>query len=579
MSAILLLFTFEFMIHNIISKFHLFHIIFAFILFYKYSHGFTFDDHGLYNLLGVISLLIILIISLLPVNLLFCIIKKKNKIILYIYLIFLLIFFISLNYYIYNFVHCHDWGKGLNNTFINNDIKFGCKIKIPKYCPYKFLHYLLDISKLKRIKCGDIKAKKKLLKFSNSKYITKKTKKFGFPVINENLIWPNNSRIRKSVSSMMSKNLIDMENLELLNSKIIDNKPEIIVDFSQNEKGKMLINLTFNESLSKERKKLEKKYHPYSNNILILYLDSVSRVNGIRQLKKTLSFFENFMPYNSTKFHSFQFFKYHSFHFFTPGNYPKLFFDTYRVRGRGFRISYYLKKYGFVTAFSNDMCMFNPYYNFLYEFTKDELCDHEFLLCDPNIKHINSMTKKCLYEHTNIYYQYEYGLQFWRLYKDNRKFLLLVNNDGHEGTLELIKYNDDVIFKFLDTLYKDNLLDNTTILLLSDHGCSLPSVYYFNDFFKIEKHLPMLYIMIPDRINETYHQQYHNIFENQQKFITAFDIYNTLRFLMLGKNHNKNKFNEDNYIHKSKFGINLFEPINKKRNPKNYKNLVNNICI
>ena len=64
-SAILLLFTFEFMIHNIISKFHLFHIIFAFILFYKYSHGFTFDDHGLYNLLGVISLLIILIISLL----------------------------------------------------------------------------------------------------------------------------------------------------------------------------------------------------------------------------------------------------------------------------------------------------------------------------------------------------------------------------------------------------------------------------------------------------------------------------------------------------------------------------------
>ena len=157
--------------------------------------------------------------------------------------------------------------------------------------------------------------------------------------------------------------------------------------------------------------------------------------------------------------------------------------------------------------------------------------------------------------------------------------MLLVNNDGHEGTLELIKYNDDVIFKFLDTLYKDNLLDNTTILLLSDHGCSLPSVYYFNDFFKIEKHLPMLYIMIPDRINETYHQQYHNIFENQQKFITAFDIYNTLRFLMLGKNHNKNKFNEDNYIHKSKFGINLFEPINKKRNPKNYKNLVNNICI
>ena len=63
-----------------------------------------------------------------------------------------------------------------------------------------------------------------------------------------------------------------------------------------------------------QRKKLEKYYNPYSNNIMILYFDSVSRVTGIRQLKKTLSFFERFMPYNSKDFHSFQFFKYHAFY-------------------------------------------------------------------------------------------------------------------------------------------------------------------------------------------------------------------------------------------------------------------------
>ena len=84
------------------------------------------------------------------------------------------------------------------------------------------------------------------------------------------------------------------------------------------------------------------------------------------------------------------------------------------------------------------MCFNHPYPTSIYKIRKEELCDHEFLICDPNKKHISSMTKRCLYEKMNIDYQYEYGLQFWRLYKDNRKFLMIINNDGHEGTLEVI---------------------------------------------------------------------------------------------------------------------------------------------
>ena len=59
---------------------------------------------------------------------------------------------------------------------------------------------------------------------------------------------------------------------------------------------------------------------------------------------------------------------------------------------------------------------------------------------------------------------------------------MIVNNDGHEGTLEVIKYDDNIVFHFLNTLYNGNLLEDTTILLLSDHGCQMPSIYYFNDF-------------------------------------------------------------------------------------------------
>ena len=88
-----------------------------------------------------------------------------------------------------------------------------------------------------------------------------------------------------------------MENKEVLNEFYKDKIPEVVVDFSKSIYGEMNINLNYNKTLSEERIILEKKSTPYSNNIIILYIDSVSRVNSLRQLKKTLKFFEQFMSY------------------------------------------------------------------------------------------------------------------------------------------------------------------------------------------------------------------------------------------------------------------------------------------
>ena len=65
-----------------------------------------------------------------------------------------------------------------------------------------------------------------------------------------------------------------------------------------------------------------------SNNVLIIYIDSVSRQNSIRELKKTLEFFEKFIHYKgglnekypNENYHSFEFFKYHAFEGFTSIN-------------------------------------------------------------------------------------------------------------------------------------------------------------------------------------------------------------------------------------------------------------------
>ena len=281
--------------------------------------------------------------------------------------------------------------------------------------------------------------------------------------------------------------------------------------------------------------------------------------------------------YPSENYHSFQFFKYHTFLMYTYGNYPKLFYNMDNPK-KMIRITKYLKENGYVTGFSNDMC-FRDSCILPHDMSKEEICDHELILCDPNMKSTNSMIKKCLYNKVNAGHQYEYGLQFWRKYIKNRKFLLIVNNDGHEGTLEILKYDDDIIFNFLNLLYNDNLLKETTILLLSDHGCPMPSIYYFNTFFKLDRNLPMLYLFTYDKKNISYSQQYKDIYENQQKLITAYDIYNTILYLIYGKDYFKKYDKNFNIIPKTKLGKNLFSRINPKRTPYNYKNMSTMTCI
>ena len=583
-SYFILAFLFEGMICKKISKIHSFHIFFIHFFFYNYSHGLDFHDHGYFNFVGCITIVSLVLISLMPFNGLIFIYRKK-KTYIYIYLGFLIIVFIYYLYIADFYMNCKDWPKGLNNTYIDNNLsKHGCSIKVPKICQYKLGKYLFDLTKWKKIKCKNNKekTKEKLLKFSSNSYINENSVHIGFPLVNKhpdlllNFIEHNNT-----ILQYIKENLIDMDNLYLVNKIYKENKPEYIVDYSKNPYGEIIINLNYNETLSKERKKYEINSFPYSKNIIMLYIDSISRAYSIRQLKKTLKFFERFMShkggfnpkYPSEIFHSFQFFKYHSFKGFTFENYPRLFYGN--QAGKNIvRITKYFKENGYVTSFSNEMC-FRELSCTMHNMTFEEVGDHELIICDPNRKHANALVKRCLYNKLTTSYLYEYGNQFWRKYKNNRKFLAIVSNDGHEGTLEILKYLDDSLNNFLLDLFNDNLLKDTTIFLLSDHGTAMPSPYYITLFFRLERYLPMLYIICNDRKNISYNQQYKYIHKNQQILITAYDIYNTIGHLLYGDRYEiiPNK-TENNDTAKSEFGESLFNKIkSKERTPKIYNKM------
>ena len=348
-----------------------------------------------------------------------------------------------------------------------------------------------------------------------------------------------------------------------------------------------MINIQYNETLSKERKLLEKNSIPYSDNILIFYIDAVSRAYSIRKLKKTLNFIEQFMSYKggnnkkypSENFHSFQFFKYHSFSFYTSINYPQIFYGK-KMGNNMIRITKHLKKIGYIIGFIYDMCLREPT-NVKNKMTSEEVGDHEMIICDPNMYHPHSHIKRCYYDKISTEYVCQYGYQFLKKYNNNRKFLAMTINDGHEGTLEVLKYTDDILFNFLKTLYNEHLFKDSTIFLLSDHGTGSPSPYYIADFYQIEKNLPMLYIICNDRRNISYTNQYQYIKINQQSFITGYDIYNTIGNLAFGDKYDSILNKTDSHdTPKTEYGESLFKKINSRiRSPKTYKNMNLKTCI
>ena len=587
-SCIIIVLLLELILYKIISPFNILHLIIFYICSFIYSHGIDFDDHGYFNFIFGIALNLILLIIIFPLNILIYIIRKRNKKYIIIFIVSILIIVQSYLFLSDYYTNCNDWKYGLNNTILENDInKHGCIIQTPNSCPYKIGKYFFDRAQNKRDICYEnTNTKKRLIKYAKNKYINENSKRIGYPLTYQDLEihngLPNNS---DRVKNLIYNNLVDLDNISLTQIVYKNKTPEVYIDYNKYTSGELIINLNYNKTLSLERKIFENNSTPYSDNIIIIFVDSVSRVYSMRSLKKTLKFFEKFISYKgahnsdfpSENFHSFQFFKYHSFNYYTRYNYPQLFYG--RVNGKFERNIKFLKENGYITCFINDMCYKEPTNNG-HNLTLEEISDHEFLICDPNTKSPFSSKPRCLYNKLNCHHALEYGNQFWRKYKENRKFLSINLEDGHEGTLEVLKYSDDIIYNFLNNLYKDNLFKSTAIFLLSDHGTVSPSIYHLNNFYRIEKFLPMFYFFCNDRKNITYNEQYENIIKNQQILITGYDIYNTISHLVFGDKYNTmiNK-TEEKETQKSPNGISLFNKINSKlRSPKYYVNMTNKIC-
>lgn len=114
---------------------------------------------------------------------------------------------------------------------------------------------------------------------------------------------------------------------------------------------------------------------------------------------------------------------------------------------------------------------------------------------------------------------------------------------------------------FLKKLDKINYLDNTILILLSDHGIRWGDIRMTKQG-RLEERLPFVHIMVPPSFRETYNVAYDNLKLNSKRLTTPFDIYSTLADLVdLDAITNERLKSRAEASYSDRRGISLFLPI------------------
>jgi hypothetical protein len=81
-----------------------------------------------------------------------------------------------------------------------------------------------------------------------------------------------------------------------------------------------------------------------------------------------------------------------------------------------------------------------------------------------------SIVRRCFMENDASSYTLDYAIDFHKKYEENAKFSFSEFMDGHEPSTLVAQYLDGDLSHFIKKLEKEKILDDTLVIMFSDHG-------------------------------------------------------------------------------------------------------------
>ncbi|CDW79651.1 duf229 domain containing protein [Stylonychia lemnae] len=437
---------------------------------------------------------------------------------------------------------CKNWTKGLSSDLEQSDQY--CEIEIPKTCLVEIIDRWQDFSAyLKAVQCEYQLTDHSLFQkyyHTNKSYIAfPLTKNFD---TNDRKLWSLPDRVLERSKGFDSL----QEAYDSGYESIIDTKRETIVNKVKRD-----------EKLVQERKLLQKDRNNLNQNLLLVFTDTISRQRAHFKLPETMKYFKNQDHHEFFRLHALEDRTMENGFMFlygksrndisgtrTTNSYEENYPPPFSYEDKFESIIGYFKEQGFITGYTSNICETNIFLqnNFFADYVRNTPADHEnvAMTCDPHLfDYIRgteqfqghfSIFRRCLYGKDSFEFTFDYAKQFFKAYNQDKKIMIVVLMDMHEGTGEVINYLDKPLAKFLNEMHQDN----TTVIMFSDHGPHLGGIKKKFGGVQIINEIFNPFIMTANLKGlNSYHKS--KFEENQQKLITHLQFHNFLKYWASGE--------------------------------------------
>ncbi|GIX73717.1 uncharacterized protein CEXT_20841 [Caerostris extrusa] len=120
---------------------------------------------------------------------------------------------------------------------------------------------------------------------------------------------------------------------------------------------------------------------------------------------------------------------------------------------------------------------------------------------------------------------------FYDVYSDVPKFAFGFHGELSHDDYNLVGYADSDLERFLKALKESGILNNTLLIMLSDHGHRFASIREMQQG-KQEERLPFFAVVVPPWLEKVYPNHVRNLRINENRLVTPFDIHATLMTLL-----------------------------------------------
>ena len=147
-------------------------------------------------------------------------------------------------------------------------------------------------------------------------------------------------------------------------------------------------------------------------------------------------------------------------------------------------------------------------------------------------------------------------IESFETYQDILKFIVFFNAELTHEYNSLSQLYEPYLLEFLEEMKSKNYLNNTVLIIMSDHGARFNRMRA-TEQGKVEERLPYFTFRFPEWFHNVYPEKMKNFIANSQRLTTPFDVYETL--LELANNFQSKDRNKKTH------GISLFDKIPLER--------------